>query len=232
MATYHFDAELAVKIGVEEAVMMNNMVFWIQHNVANNKHSYEGRYWTYNTVQAFSELYPFWTVKQLRRIMESLYNQKVLMKGNFNKKPFDRTGWYSITDEYSYLLDLPKRANVEPETANGNAQTGKTIPTVNTDNQSLFPNNDKIKRKIFVPPTFEEVDQYFKLLKRPEKAKRFFNHFTSNGWLVSGKAKMKDWKAAAQNYADGDFIINNSKFQKSEDKLNGVNDMMQNFNDI
>lgn len=29
---------------------------------------------------------------------------------------------------------------------------------------------------------------------------RFFDHFTSNGWKVSGRAPMKDWKAAARNW--------------------------------
>jgi len=32
------------------------------------------------------------------------------------------------------------------------------------------------------------------------QAEQFFNHFESNGWLVGGKAKMKDWKAAAKNW--------------------------------
>ena len=32
------------------------------------------------------------------------------------------------------------------------------------------------------------------------EAERFFNHFQSNGWLVGGKSKMKNWQASAKNW--------------------------------
>ena len=32
------------------------------------------------------------------------------------------------------------------------------------------------------------------------EAEKFFNHFSSNGWKVSGRAPMKDYKAAASNW--------------------------------
>jgi hypothetical protein len=33
-----------------------------------------------------------------------------------------------------------------------------------------------------------------------EEAEKFFNHYESNGWLVGGKSKMKNWQAAARNW--------------------------------
>ena len=30
------------------------------------------------------------------------------------------------------------------------------------------------------------------------EAAKFYNYFQSNGWLVGGRTKMKDWKAAAE----------------------------------
>lgn len=55
----------------------------------------------------------------------------------------------------------------------------------------------------FEIPKIEEVIAYMncKWKDWPAKfceyyANRFWNHYQSNGWLVSGKAKMKDWKAA------------------------------------
>jgi hypothetical protein len=56
--------------------------------------------------------------------------------------------------------------------------------------------------------TFKELLQYFKSQKYPSvEAEKFFNYFQSIGWLVGGKTKMKDWKAAADNW-----IINAKKF--------------------
>ncbi len=57
-------------------------------------------------------------------------------------------------------------------------------------------------------PTLEETQIYFLEKSFPEiEAQRFFNYFESNGWLVGGKTKMKDWKAAARNW-----MLNTKKF--------------------
>ena len=57
-------------------------------------------------------------------------------------------------------------------------------------------------------PSLDLVKEYFKHQDYPEiEAERFFNYYTSNGWLIGGKAKMKDWNAAARNW-----ILTSSKF--------------------
>lgn len=50
-------------------------------------------------------------------------------------------------------------------------------------------------------PNLEQVKEFFKSKNKTDlDAEKFFNHFESNGWLVGGKSKMKDWKAAARNW--------------------------------
>lgn len=52
-------------------------------------------------------------------------------------------------------------------------------------------------------PTLDEVRQYMcscNMLMTPTDPDRFFDFFSSNGWKVSGRAPMKDWKAAARNW--------------------------------
>ncbi len=61
-------------------------------------------------------------------------------------------------------------------------------------------------------PTLEEAQIYFLEKSFTEiEAQRFFNYFESNGWLVGGKTKMKDWKAAARNW-----MLNTKKFSKNQ----------------
>jgi len=58
------------------------------------------------------------------------------------------------------------------------------------------------------PNSLHEVILYFKEKNTATiEAEKFYNHFQSNGWLVGGKSKMKDWKAAARNW-----ILNAEKF--------------------
>jgi len=68
------------------------------------------------------------------------------------------------------------------------------------------------------PPSLEYVKIYFdeKCVSAIE-AEKFFNYFESNGWLVGGRAKMKDWKAAARNW-----ILNIPKFAPKAKPVNSA----------
>ena len=67
-------------------------------------------------------------------------------------------------------------------------------------------------------PTLEETQIYFLEKNFPEvEAQRFFNYFESNGWLVGGRTKMKDWKAAARNW-----MLNAKKFSKNENSSSAL----------
>jgi len=62
-------------------------------------------------------------------------------------------------------------------------------------------------------PTIEEVKTYFQANNFPElEAQKFFNYFSSVGWLVGGKIPMIDWQASAQNW-----IINSVNFNHNTD---------------
>lgn len=62
-------------------------------------------------------------------------------------------------------------------------------------------------------PKLEEVKSYFQENNFPElEAQKFFNYFSSNGWLVGGKTPMIDWQAASQNW-----ILNSINFNNNTD---------------
>ena len=131
---YTFNSEVAKTIGVDGAVMLQNIYYWIAKNKANNKHFYDDNYWTYNSVKAFECLFPFWSNKQITRILKKLVDDGYLITGNYNKQNYDRTKWYAITQKgYSIFpngqMDLPKQAN-------GFDHLGKPIPNINTDNKT------------------------------------------------------------------------------------------------
>jgi hypothetical protein len=72
------------------------------------------------------------------------------------------------------------------------------------------------KKEKELTPTIENVKAYFLEQHFPElEAIKFFNYFSSNGWLVGGKTPMVDWQAAAQNW-----ILNAPKFISNEPQSN------------
>jgi hypothetical protein len=79
---------------------------------------------------------------------------------------------------------------------------------LSTPQADEIPTGSVGKRNFFVAPQPGEVQQYFDSQKYPSvEAAKFYNYFQSNGWLVGGRTKMKDWQAAARNW-----MLNANKF--------------------
>ena len=196
---HHFDVKLAQKYGVIEAILLNHFEFWIQQNEANERNFYNGRYWTYNSLKAFCEIFPDLSEKQIRRALNKLQEEGILLVGNFNQNPYDRTLWYSLSEKGNSILpkgqmETAERANVQTaKRANGNCQKGRPIPDINTDI-----NTDK-KTSRFIKPTVEQVKAYCRERSNGVDAERFVDHYESNGWRV-GKSPMKDWQAAVRTW--------------------------------
>lgn len=103
---YSFSVEHAKKYGVDEAIFLNNLAFWIGKNKANDKHLYDGRTWSYNSARAFTRIFPFWNEKQIYRLIDKLAAMGVILKGNFSENKKDRTLWLAFANEREFLGDL------------------------------------------------------------------------------------------------------------------------------
>lgn len=139
---HHFDVEIAEKYGVLEAVILNNMQFWIKHNEANQTNFYDGYYWTYNSTKAFAEIFPYATEKQIRKALTHLIDEGILKTGNYNKLSFDRTLWYTITEKGKCIFPVGQMEVAKK--ANGNDLEDRPIPNINTN---IIPNDNKKERK-------------------------------------------------------------------------------------
>jgi hypothetical protein len=168
---FSFNIEFAKRYGVDEAIMVKSFQFWIRLNKANKINYYDKRYWTYNTNKSLTEYYPFWSEKQVRRIIESLVDKDILIKGNYNKIAYDRTIWYAFINEDLYLSDnfhlkeigdyqkvntiLPNGQMEKTKRSNRFTEKGEPIPVANhvintntnqiIEEKEIFPPKTKIK---------------------------------------------------------------------------------------
>lgn len=136
MNNYIVETNVACAVDVECAIMLQNICFWIQKNAANEKNYFDGRYWTYNSIKAFTALFPFWTEKQIRRILNNLESEGYLLTGNYNSQPYDRTKWYTLSEKAFALMgkyNCPNGKMKEREQENTIAQMGEPIPDIYTD---------------------------------------------------------------------------------------------------
>lgn len=108
-----FDVEVATKYGTNVSILLGNINYWIQKNKTNGKHFHDGRYWTYNTVAAFHDLMPFMSVNAINTALKRAEEEGLLVAGNYNKLPFDRTKWYALTEKGERLFQAPQSCTTD-----------------------------------------------------------------------------------------------------------------------
>tara|TARA_R110001583_G_scaffold56178_5_gene169940 strand:- start:2421 stop:3230 length:810 start_codon:yes stop_codon:yes gene_type:complete len=141
---------------------------------------------------------------------------------NLKPKPKNSNVIKQVTDKsYTGIGTSPEQAEVSYINSINN--TNK-LNNSNVKKQSLISKNETLdlknqeydtkqkklrqKNKSRITPNEIELLKYFQEQNFPElEAKKFFNYFSSNGWLVGGKTPMANWKAAARNW-----MINSANF--------------------
>ncbi|QGH73822.1 hypothetical protein [Vibrio phage vB_VhaM_VH-8] len=100
---HHFDVEDAMKYGVEKAVVLANIRFWLNNNKNKDLSAvkHDGYYWMYNTAKDMSNVLPYFTQSKVQRLLKQLEDDGVLIVGNYNKVKYDRTKWYTLS-EFTY----------------------------------------------------------------------------------------------------------------------------------
>lgn len=122
---FHFDGAVAEMYGVDGAVFISRLQFWIEKNAANDRHYHEGRYWTYNSLRAMEKLFPFWSRRQIERIVKNLKDKGVLLTANYARDSHDRTLFYALDE--SKLPISPFGGDLSPNGDNTLSPNGEMI---------------------------------------------------------------------------------------------------------
>lgn len=220
-----FDVTIATMYGVPEAVMIQHLYFWIAKNQANGRHFYDGRFWTYSSIEALAKILPYFSAQQIRRLLKKLQDEGILYTANYNKNTWDRTVWYALDNKILRIIEgvdgIDKAAQQEApgdfqnrqmhlsKSTNGCVEIDKCIK--GTDKRTDIKEREENapqppkgeKRSRFIPPTVEEVAAYCRERNNQVDPQTFVDFYASKGWVV-GKSKMKDWKAAVRTWEKRD----------------------------
>lgn len=137
---HHFNIHIAELLGIEEAIIIHNIHFWVLKNATNGRHFYDGRYWTYNSCKSFRELFPYMSDKKIYRTLKKLVQQDILIKSAYNELKMDRTAWYSFT--YSGILLLKSVGYDVNEFSNCNNEKGQNEKMERTKRENASGQND------------------------------------------------------------------------------------------
>lgn len=106
---------LAAKVlGLNEAIVVQQIHYWLNINEKAKKNIIDDKVWTFNTYEKWQkENFDFWSVKTIKRIFESLEKKGILIKGRYNQKKYDRTLWVTLNYEKleSILVEYENKTN-------------------------------------------------------------------------------------------------------------------------
>lgn len=93
----NINSNIAVAHSINAAIFLQQLSQWTFRNLANNHHIYDGHVWSFNTLEAYEKIFPFWNRRQLETLINNLVKDGLILKGNYNKHKYDRTCWYALS---------------------------------------------------------------------------------------------------------------------------------------
>lgn len=160
-----FDTDVAQDVGIVAAILYKNIQYWCLKNKANEINEHDGLFWTYNSMKAYQELFPYLGVKAIRAGLDKLEEQGYIKVGNFNENKRDRTRWYAdlhltsnieepkepdsnmpkgqMQEDEKGTCNMPKGQMESAERANASSEKGKPLP----NNYQITTTNNKKERK-------------------------------------------------------------------------------------
>ena len=121
--------ELATILGLNEAIILQQVHYWLVNNEKAGRNFEDGYYWTYGSYASWKEQFPFWSEKTIKNTILKLEKLGLLISGNFNKMALDKTKWYRI--DYQKLDEIIKQNTLT--TAQKGRPWGKIYPTMGQD---------------------------------------------------------------------------------------------------
>ena len=113
---HSFNVEVATKYGIPHALVLGHIDFMVQKARTNGEKRIEGKYWMRKSVGEFAEMYPYLTKNQVRRAIEKLRNDGLIVSRRFKSNECTKTLWYTVTKEGRKLLgDDKTQAAPEPQ---------------------------------------------------------------------------------------------------------------------
>lgn len=159
-------------------IFIANLASWLRTNSSKlhlpleQRNFREGRYWSYNSIEGFVQFFGFWSTRNIRTIIKNCIDQGLIITNTFNKKKYDNTLWYTLTDKgLSYyphlagiflntLVDSDKQLVETDKPIPKPLTTGNNINIITSDSDEsqvnsndeiikayhgILPNNPKIK---------------------------------------------------------------------------------------
>ena len=123
---------VALEVGVEAALLLDDIYYWVNHTRERDHNFNDGCYWTVNSYQDFMNRFPCFNIGKIKRLLARLRTAGFIEARQFrNYDPRDRSLWYRITEKTAqhYTSLAEATALQQQSNANGDLQGHKSKMT-------------------------------------------------------------------------------------------------------
>ena len=154
-------------------------------------------------ITSLGKLAEEWMVSRdtVRRFLDALENDTMIARVSTHKMT-----QITICNYDSYQSEPTTDTTTDRQPTLQQTDTINNIDNISTSRNILSNKREGGKKTHvkFTPPTLEEVTAYCKERGNDVNAEKWFNHYTTVGWMV-GKNKMKDWRAAVRKWENSEY---------------------------
>ena len=193
MQFHSFNVNVAKKVGVNKAILLQYIEFWVDKNKANKVLIYEGKAWVYHTASGFEEIFSYMKANTIAKYLVELEKEGYLHSSQNIEKGKNRNNrvkYYTLGDAYFSITEqeaknqnecaknqneCAKNQNVYNDISleNNNiskSEVTKELDKQELDNQTLYRYSDKIDD--FFAKTWEIYPRKVGKKEAKEKFKR------------------------------------------------------------
>ena len=186
MQFHSFNVHVAKKVGVNKAILLQYIEFWVDKNKANKVLIYEGKPWVYHTASGFEEIFSYMKANTISKYLVELekdgylHSSQNIEKG---KNRNNRVKYYTLGDAYFSITEKEAQNQNEPaknqnvyndiSLENNNiskSEVTKELDKQELDKQTLYRYSDKIDD--FFAKTWEIYPRKVGKKEAKEKFKR------------------------------------------------------------
>ncbi|MFO0525713.1 MAG: hypothetical protein ACK5YY_05445, partial [Alphaproteobacteria bacterium] len=128
---------LALCVGLNEAIILQQVHYWLSPKFHRPEKVFHGQHWTYNTYKQWQSQMPFFSLSTIRRAIGNLEEMGVLI--SFVSCSFRKKKYYRI--DYDRLTHLQKESEVNTpslENSLDQKKEKKTVPFVTREEDSAL----------------------------------------------------------------------------------------------
>ena len=105
---HYFSREFASKFGVKEAIVMKFLSYKVRQAAKNKsrKTFHNNKFWYFDSIDAIAGRYKYIPRSTLGDILKRLEGKSLVEVGNYNRKKYDRTRWYTARREVMNAADM------------------------------------------------------------------------------------------------------------------------------